>query len=301
LTSGANVPPLGTLADALAADPRALYPALAALLLAAVSLASGLLRGDVLSLTKPRPVAIVLLAVLASWALRWGLGHVATDGWEPSAVVTLAPLTLVALGYGPTPALVALALSVAWFGHPDPSGATGAAIGGWLLGLELLVLGWLAIAPSPRRWPLLAGLYLVLAHALAWSTAGLAWMVIDAGEPTLAALREWHGHRLLELAAVATALAALPPRFWRAAFPDSSLAVPTGPPASAATQVASRPADPAAVSTATEPELDRDLAPWSRRNPRRHVPLPAPGDAPAPYLRRQRRQRPDRGPHDPGR
>ena len=267
----------GTLLDALLADPLALYPALAALLLASVSLASGLLRGDVLALARPLPVAWVVLAVAACWALQRALTNLAPAGWEILPTVALAPLALIALAYGPTPALVALALAAAWVGLPEgQQGADGDARL-WLQGLELVVLGWLAIAPSPRRWPLVAGAYLLLAHVLTWATAGIAWVVVVSGDLTLETMRDQHGFGFVGLAVVGLLLASLPPRSWRSLFPGSSIAPP--------------PIPARARAPAAAPEAAGDLAPWALQRERRHAATLAQIEAPPPFTRPRRRGR----------
>ena len=270
----------GTLLDALLADPLALYPALAALLLASVSLASGLLRGDVLALARPLPVAWVLLAVAACWGLLRALEHLAPAGWDVAPTVAFAPLTLIALAYGPTPALVALALAAAWVGLPDSAGGADSDARVWLLALELLVLGWLAIAPSPRRWPIVAGAYLLLAHLLTWATAGLAWVVLTSGEASLDTLRAQHGFGFAALAAVMLLLAIVPPSFWRRLFPGSSVAPP--PPAAARSAAAASDVVPDGSDPASE------LAPWARQRGHHDASDLAQIEPPKPFARRRR-------------
>ena len=270
----------GTLLDALLADPLALYPALAALLLAAVSLASGLLRGDVLALARPLPVAWVVLAVGACWVLQRALEQLAPAGGEIAPSVAFAPLALIALAYGPTPALVALALAAAWVGLPETASGSAGDARVWVLGLELVVLGWLAIAPSPRRWPIVAGAYLLLAHLLAWATAGLAWVVLVSGEATLDTLRDQHGFGFAALAAVMLLLAIVPPASWRALFPGSSVAPPAPPPARSAPapgDVGAGGGDPAS-----------ELAPWPRRRSHHATTELARIEPPEPFARRRR-------------
>ena len=275
----------GTLLDALLADPLALYPALAALLLAAVSLASGLLRGDVLALARPLPVAWVVLAVGACWVLQRALEHLAPAGGEIAPSVAFAPLALIALAYGPTPALVALALAAAWVGLPETASGSASDARVWVLGLELVVLGWLAIAPSPRRWPIVAGAYLLLAHLLAWATAGLAWVVLVSGEATLDTLRDQHGFDFAALAAVMLLLAIVPPASWRALFPGSSVAPPAPAPARSAPE-RSAPAPSDVVAGGTDPASE--LAPWSRRRSRHAATDLAQIEPPKPFARRRR-------------
>jgi len=291
------------LLGALTADPLAAYPALAALLLASVAIASGLLRGDVLALARPAPVAWILAALGAAWLVQ-GLSASAPTAWaETLAAAALAPLAVVAVAYGPTPALVALALTHAWIGVPPyPSAAAGPA-GAHFLALELALLGWLAIAPSPRRYPLLAGTYLLVAHAFTWATAGLAWLVVTHGDLSLAAATATHGLRFGGVAATAVVLALVPPSWWRRAFPGSALALPPPEPGPARTPVPASPPPPgapAALGTAgdarSEPERTTgvwdgsDLQPWTRPRPRLAADAEAAPTPPQRYARPPRRR-----------
>ena len=275
----------GTLLDALLVDPLALYPALAALLLASVSLASGLLRGDVLALARPLPAAWVVLAVAGCWGLQRALTNLAPAGWEVAPTVALAPLALIALAYGPTPALVALALAAAWVGLPEAQQGADGDARLWLQGLELVVLGWLAIAPSPRRWPLVAGAYLLLAHVLTWATAGIAWVVVVSSDLTLETMRDQHGFGFVGLAVFGLLLASLPPSWWRSLFPGSSIMppVPTRAPATAR--------HVAREATAPGAEPAAGLAPWARQRDRRGATPLAPIEAPPPFTRPPRSRR----------
>jgi hypothetical protein len=271
-----------TLLDALLSDPLAFYPALAALLLAAVAVASGLLRGDVLALARPVPVAWVGAAVAGVWGLGRALGRVDPVWATPANELALAPLALIALAYGPTPALVALALVFAWVGLPQLGAGAGSPAQVWLLALQLSVLGWLAIAPNPRRASGVAGAYVVAAHALTWATAGLAWSALRHGGVSLELLELEHGLRFEGVALLSAALALLPPVVWRALFPGGRLAdaAPDAEPARSASALAVAGGEPPA-SDATRraqrgtprrlPDADTgDLTPWRRsRAPRR--------------------------------
>lgn len=296
---------------ALAADPLAAYPALAALLLASVAIASGLMRGDVLALARPVPAAWVA----ASIALVWGMASVAQTlpaPWsEPLAAAAVAPLALVAVAYGPTPALVALALVFAWTGAPPYPSANVGAAGPVLLSLELALLGWLAIAPSPRRHRIVAGVYLLVAHALTWSTAGLAWIVASHGDLTFAAVGDVHGLRFGAMAGVALLLALLPPALWRGAFPASALAPRSArePRSTLAPHTVPAPRAALGTSHAGEPSASHDghaapapgtstlwdgpdARPWSRRRERGRSSIDADRApmAPAPFERTERRR-----------
>lgn len=215
---------LAPLREALVRDPVFAYCLLAAGLLTAVSLGSGILRRDLLVLLRPRLLLRVLAAVLVAFAL-W-LGGAALQQYLPlsPAASTLAalarfPLYLVTLAYGPGVGLVTGAL---FAGLQAGGGAEG-----WnaaMVVLELAVLGWLAIYPSPRshRW---AGPFdAVLAYALAWGTGGLALLEAQLGAVTPDGLWAQHQHVALGVAASALLLALVPPGTYRRAFPGSRIA-----------------------------------------------------------------------------
>lgn len=216
---------LAPLVQALGRDPVFAYCLLAAALLAVVSLVAGLLRLDVAVLLRPRLLLRVVAAVLAAFAV-WLAGALLEGqlGATP-AVGTLSglarfPLYLVALAYGPGVGLVAGAL---FAGLQAGGGAPGWDAG--LITLELVVLGWLAIFPSPRsdRW---AGPFdAVLAYALAWGTGGLA-LLQSRGGVTPAAVWAQQQHAVLGAAASALLLALVPPAVYRRAFPGSRIAPP---------------------------------------------------------------------------
>jgi len=297
------------LLGALTADPLAAYPALAALLLASVAIASGLMRGDVLALARPAPLAWSVAALGAAWLLQAIATATPGDWTDALAAAALAPIAIIAVAYGPTPALVTLALAHAWIGVPPyPSAAVGSA-GPLLVGLELALLGWLAIAPSPRRFRLVAGTYLLLAHAFTWSTAGLAWLVLTHGDLSLAAVTETHGLRFGAVAATAVVLALLPPSWWRRAFPGSALALPPPerrPPhpatlASTLAPGAHGPADAMRVSAVTDDGSrdsgrmtgvwdGADLQPWTRPRARQLDGAEAAPTPPKRYTRPVRRR-----------
>ena len=294
---------------ALTADPLAGYPALAALLLASVAIASGVLRGDVLALARPTPVAWCIAALGTAWLVQAVATAAPGDWTDTLAASAIVPIAIVAVAYGPSPALVTLALAHAWIGVPPyPSTAVGP-VGPLLVGLELALLGWLAIAPSPRRFRLVAGAYLLFAHALTWSTAGLAWLALTHGDLSLAALTDTHGLRFGAVAATAIVLALMPPSWWRRAFPGSALALP--PPEQDRTRPAPVPSGgvPRARSAASDTSAagaaghepreaarttgvwdGTDLLPWVReRAPQAERAEPAPA-APERYERQPRRR-----------
>lgn len=168
----------------LLADPVAGYTLLAALLLATASVAAGVARLDFLVLARPVPALALVVCLLVALAFRALIGPdplaTAPVTWAPAGIERL-PLYLAALAYGPTVGLLAgggftLLLLV----------TTGEAPG-WaqaLLTLELLLLGWLAIFPSPRQFRWAAAFNVLLASSLTWLTGGIALARLLHGELT---------------------------------------------------------------------------------------------------------------------
>jgi hypothetical protein len=204
-------------------DPLLLYSLAAAALLAVVSWSSGLGRADLAALLRPRILLRVSGAVAVSFLVTAG-GRTLVDGTVAPILATLLegvgrlPLYLVTLAYGPSIGIAAAALSVGF--------AAETALPGWreaILALELVVLGWLAIYPSPRqaRW---AGPFdVALAHALAWGTGGVALLAFRYGEVLP---RRWWSEFSTDLAPMAVAaalLVAFGPRFYQLAFPGSRI------------------------------------------------------------------------------
>jgi len=213
------------LRQSLPSDPVLLYSLAAALLLAVVSLSSGLGRADAAVLRNQRILVRVLGAVALAFVLR-----AATESWQaaalPAGVAALLPslhrfpLYLVALAYGPTTGLLTGVLFAAFASStllPGPPEA--------VLALELMVLGWLAIYPSPRvtRWagPLNGG----LAYLLAWGTGGIALLALSGGEITLARVIGEHRALAPSLTLVLLLLALVGPRWYRVAFPHSRIEI----------------------------------------------------------------------------
>ncbi len=210
--------------EALSNDPVLTYSLAAAALLTIVSIGTGLLRLDIAALFRPRILlrvtGAVVLAFLISLLAGW-LDAATGPGSTPTLSATLYrfPLYLITLAYGPTIGLFTAALYAAFH-------AT-AVMPGWnevLLALELVVLGWLAIYPSPRssRW---SGPFdAPLAYALAWGTGGLAMLQASTGSVTSSAIGAhltgvWQG-----LLLVALALALVGPRTYARWFPGSRIA-----------------------------------------------------------------------------
>lgn len=133
-------------------EPLVAYPLGAAALLTVASLGSGLLRLDFLTLLRAR----ILLRLLAGVALGFLvmvvaelLGPLPLDQLLLFEGAARIPLYVVALAYGPTAGLAAGAL----FSAATASGAY-PGVNEALFAFELMVVGWLAIYPSPRisRW-----------------------------------------------------------------------------------------------------------------------------------------------------
>ena len=210
----------------MTSDPLVLYPALAALVLASVSLATGLLRGDVLALARPVPVAWLLALVATTWGFAASAAAAAAPWHDVVLGAARFPLYLFALAYGSVPGLVAAALVAAWVPLPHAS-----AWGPWLFGLEIVVIGWLAVWPSPRLSRSTGPLYALLAYALAWGTAGLGVAVLEQGAVGVDTLRAQHGLVPAGVLVAATMLLLVAPRTYVRAFPDSRIApsAATGP------------------------------------------------------------------------
>ncbi len=221
-------------------DPLLVYSLAAAALLAFVSLVSGLGRLDLAALLRPLVLLRLCAAVGVAFALVATSELLLTDPGQRGLLQGAArfPLYLMALAYGPTVGLAAGALfAAATAVGPFP---------GWreaILCLELVVLGWLAIYPSPRsaRW---AGpLGAALAHLFAAGTAGVAFLAWRDGDVTLAALLAEQRAELPGLLVAWLLLALASPRLYATAFPGSRIA-PAGAPGSAG------PAEAAGVAAA---------------------------------------------------
>jgi hypothetical protein len=209
--------------SAASADPVLFYSLASALLLAVVSLYSGLTRRDVSALANPRTLLRVVSAVALAFVLR---ALAESTSAAPGTVFALLlpglhrlPLYVVALAYGPTAGLIIAALFAAFASSTLLPGLTEA-----VLALELVVLGWLAIFPSPRssRW---AGpVNGALAYALAWGTAGIALLTFQGVFVTIDALLALHADVWPGVALGCVLLAAVPPGTYRKVFPGSRIA-----------------------------------------------------------------------------
>ncbi len=257
-------------------DPVLAYCLLAAGLLAVVAVATGLLRRDAAVLLRPRLLLRVMGAIVVAFGL-WMLGALLQRslgaGPASDTVSGLArfPLYLVTLAYGPLVGLVTGGLFA------------GLQAGGWLpgwnaamLALELAVLGWLAIYPSPRRDRWAGPFDAVLAYGLAWGTGGLALLEARHGTVTAAGLWSQHQHALLGVAASVALLALVPPAAYRTAFPGSRIAPPDTGDASDGGRTEARGGPGRDPLTLTQPELPRTLKRGRKR--RELEPFPHLGD-----------------------
>ena len=129
------------------------------------------------------------------------------------------PLYLVTLAYGPSIGVVTAALFAGF--------EASSLLPGWpeaILALELAVLGWLAIYPSPRQHRLAGPFNALLAFALAWGTGGLALLEARAGDVTAAGLWQLVRNDVPGVVASAVLLALIPPSAYRTLFPASRIA-----------------------------------------------------------------------------
>lgn len=215
---------LEALSTLLRTDPVLAYSLLAAVFLAAVSLVTGLARGDVVALLRPGVllrvaigVALALLLAVLAEALAASLGT-ADSPWS-LAGVRRWPLYLLALGYGPSVGAVTALLFAAF------ESSTG--LPGWeeaVLVLEMVALGWLAIYPTPRSWRAAGPLNALLAYVLAWGTGGLALLALRSGAVTGIGIWQHHRSEWLGLLLCLLLLSMVGPRSYRALFPHSRIA-----------------------------------------------------------------------------
>lgn len=216
------MPDLEPLIGLLMGDPILAYSLLAGLFLAVVSLTAGLARLDVWTLAQPRAALACTLAVALAVLLRFlvygDLLPVPDHAIPPLAGVERFPLVLAALAYGPTPGLAVAVLYSSFGWHDTHSVRQGA-----VLGLELVLAGWLAIYPSPREHRWAGPLNALIAYALAWATAGLALAQWQSGNLPAANLLESHAGEWLGVSASALLLLLVTPRAYRRLFPHSRI------------------------------------------------------------------------------
>jgi integral membrane sensor domain MASE1 len=160
--------------ELLSANPKLAYLFAATLVLAGMALIGGVVRRDfsILGVHSAilKMLSAVILAVLLTYAgdaLQAQAIPAGSGGWWPTELYRL-PLYLMALAYGPSPGLLmglAYVVSSSPITSPDPQSG--------VLVLELVVIGWLAIYPSPTRFRWAGPFNAVFAYGLARLTGGL--------------------------------------------------------------------------------------------------------------------------------
>lgn len=204
-----------------ARDPVLAYSLAAALLLAAVSLFGGLSRLDWLALTNPRASLRVLGLVALSFVIAAAAEVFAASGTAAQGTIlglSRFPIYLAALAYGPTVGLLAGVLHAAFASTTPLPG-----LSELVLMLELTVLGWLAIFPSPRTARLAGPLDALLAYALAWGTGGIALAAASGTTIEVTTVLAQHWAKLAGIALTAALLASIGPGVYRRAFPGSRI------------------------------------------------------------------------------
>ncbi|HEX7004775.1 MAG TPA: hypothetical protein VF168_11385 [Trueperaceae bacterium] len=216
------MPDLQPLVSLFVGDPILGYSLLAALFLALVSVTAGLARLDLAALGNPRPALVCALCVAASVLLRlliYGDLQEAPAGETPlMAGLEHFPLVLAALAYGPTPGLVVAAL----YANFGAQGELPLARQG-VLALELALVGWLAIYPSPREHRWAGPVDAILGYTLAWATAGLALAQWQYGGLGIEALLAQHTGTWPGVLASAFLLLLIRPGVYRWLFPQSRI------------------------------------------------------------------------------
>lgn len=216
------MPDLEPLVSLFVENPILGYSLLAALFLALVSVTAGLARLDLAALGNPRPALICALCVAAAVLLRlliYGdLRELPSGSMPLMAGLEHFPLVLAALAYGPTPGLVVAALYANFGAQGDlPLARQG------VLALELALVGWLAIYPSPREHRWAGPVNAVLGYTLAWATAGLALTQWRFGGLGMEALLEQHVGAWPGVLSSALLLLLVPPAAYRRLFPQSQI------------------------------------------------------------------------------
>ncbi len=214
-------------------DPFFVYTLVAALFLALVSLITGWLRLDFVAVFQPKGLFHIAIAVILAMVLSL-LSQTsapftanATTG-ETSLTLSVLrglsrlPLYVVALAYGPTAGLVVAGLFAAF--------ATTSGTLGWaeaVLALELVVLGWFAIAPSPFKLRWAGPMNVILAYFLTWATGGSAYLQ-HLTKQAMDFSTHWSYHQTLLLGVVLSLIMLffLRPQFYRKFFTASRIAPP---------------------------------------------------------------------------
>ena len=266
---------LESLSELATSGPILAYSLLAASLLALVSIAAGLLRGDVRALLRPSATLKIAVAVALAFVLALLGQALSGDGATPWSLSGLRrlPLYLMALAFGPSAGLVSGGLFAAFE-------ATSGTLG-WreaILTLELVALGWLAIYPSPFLTRFAGPINALLAYVLAWGTAGIALLEHEQGAVTIQGLWQQHQEPVLGLLVAAGLLTLVGPVSYAALFPESRIA----------------PKQPSAAI----PETRIAVEALDRPTPLRDPSLPIP-DLPEQYARQRPTKVLDAPPFDP--
>jgi hypothetical protein len=222
---------LQSIVELFARDPFLGYTLLAALFLGLISLFTGWLKLDFMALLQPRALLHVAVAVLLATLMTLGQRllipsdtTLTTAGFsipvEALQGLSRLPLYLVTLAYGPSIGLVSAGLFAAF---ASTSGALGWAEA--VLALELVVLGWFAIAPSPFKVRWAGPLNVIFAYFLAWATGGSAYLQYATQKGmSLSTHINYHLPILLGIALSAFFLLWIGPKIYRQAFKDSRIA-----------------------------------------------------------------------------
>ena len=218
------------LLDILWTNPVIAYCSLAAAFLIMVSLAGGIIKCDFYALAQPKVIIHVILLVTLAALMNWAgtyAGELSKYLNDPLNVLSTLtgmhrfPLYVLALAYGPTTGLLAVTLFAAFETNTGMH-----SLGILVFGLELIILGWLAIYPSPHltRW---AGSFnATLAYLLAWSTGGIALVAANEDKISVAKIFALHESTIVATAVCIIALWLVGPSFYQKFFPDSRIVPP---------------------------------------------------------------------------
>jgi|TARA_Y100000814_G_scaffold291637_1_gene268452 hypothetical protein len=218
------------LLDILWANPVVAYCSVAAVFLVLVSLSGGILKRDFCALAQPKVVIhVILLVTLATLISFLGTyaGELSNYLNDPLQLLSVLgalhrfPLYVLALAYGPTTGLLAVTLFAAFETNTGMH-----SLGILVFGLELIILGWLALYPSPHltRW---AGSFnATLAYLLAWSTGGIALVAANEDKISVAKIFALHESTIVATAVCIIALWLVGPSFYQKFFPDSRIVPP---------------------------------------------------------------------------
>ena len=205
-------------------DPALPYLLFATALLAAVAVTAGALRRDHRALrrrtTLIKLAASLALAAAIAFATHLLASNPPTDAavWGRLGGLSRLPLWIVTLAYGPSVGVVTglgYLAAFAVFGGLDATAP--------VLVVELAVLGWLSIYPSPLRHRWAGPVNAIGAYALAWGTAGLMQVYAAGHRVTWQALAQQHEDILLGALIAAVTLFAFGPGAYRRWFPEAAL------------------------------------------------------------------------------